>query len=357
LVTIAARAAAGPGRSVMSVILLVVGILVAGAGLAAIGFGIPINEFSLGTTLIMAGTTGLAGGLVLIGLATVVSELSRLGEALRARPAARPARQPAEAPEPAIAAVPAPVAVAPPPTPLSPTPRPAPPPVPQRPKMEAPQRDLGPIEPRPVGPSAVEVSAAAIERLRSSIPRVDRAKPEPGAEAEVDEVPLSPNGSALPGQHGRPIAAEPAPEPRAAPPPPARSGDAAAVDALKASRLDFLFRSKPAARPAPNENFDAFWAADGQPAKSAPRDAEPRLEAPPARRPAQAAPQVEERYVAPAPPPPAQEPTDVAILKSGVVDGMAYTLYADGSIEAKLPHGTVRFGSIAELRTHIESNS
>jgi hypothetical protein len=40
-----------------------------------------------------------------------------------------------------------------------------------------------------------------------------------------------------------------------------------------------------------------------------------------------------------------------------VVDGMAYTLYADGSIEAKLPTGTVRFGSIAELRAHIESNA
>jgi hypothetical protein len=46
-----------------------------------------------------------------------------------------------------------------------------------------------------------------------------------------------------------------------------------------------------------------------------------------------------------------------AILKSGIVDGMPYTLYADGSIEAKLPQGTVRFGSIAELRAHIESNS
>jgi len=50
-------------------------------------------------------------------------------------------------------------------------------------------------------------------------------------------------------------------------------------------------------------------------------------------------------------------PQAVTVLKSGVVDGMAYTLYADGSIEAKLPHGTVRFGSIAELRAHIESNS
>jgi hypothetical protein len=36
---------------------------------------------------------------------------------------------------------------------------------------------------------------------------------------------------------------------------------------------------------------------------------------------------------------------------------MAYTLYADGSIEATLPQGTVRFGSIAELRSHIEANS
>ena len=52
-----------------------------------------------------------------------------------------------------------------------------------------------------------------------------------------------------------------------------------------------------------------------------------------------------------------EESRPPAILKSGVVDGMAYTLYADGSIEAKLPHGTVKFGSIAELRAHIETNS
>jgi hypothetical protein len=57
-------------------------------------------------------------------------------------------------------------------------------------------------------------------------------------------------------------------------------------------------------------------------------------------------------------PQPASDPatTPVAILKSGVVDGMAYTLYADGSIEAKLPEGTVRFGSISELRAHLETH-
>lgn len=44
----------------------------------------------------------------------------------------------------------------------------------------------------------------------------------------------------------------------------------------------------------------------------------------------------------------------VSILKSGVVDGMAYTLYSDGSIEAELPQGTMRFNSIEELRQHLE---
>jgi hypothetical protein len=36
---------------------------------------------------------------------------------------------------------------------------------------------------------------------------------------------------------------------------------------------------------------------------------------------------------------------------------MAYTLYSDGSIEAALPQGTLRFGSITELRNHIEQAS
>lgn len=46
-------------------------------------------------------------------------------------------------------------------------------------------------------------------------------------------------------------------------------------------------------------------------------------------------------------------PSAVSILKSGVVNDMPYTLYSDGSIEAQLPEGTLRFGSITELRNHI----
>ena len=44
------------------------------------------------------------------------------------------------------------------------------------------------------------------------------------------------------------------------------------------------------------------------------------------------------------------------ILKSGVINGMAYTLYTDGSIEAELPQGTLRFGSLEELRDYLADN-
>jgi hypothetical protein len=45
---------------------------------------------------------------------------------------------------------------------------------------------------------------------------------------------------------------------------------------------------------------------------------------------------------------------EVTVLKSGVVDGMAYSLYSDGSIEAQMPEGMMRFASIDELRAHLD---
>jgi hypothetical protein len=47
----------------------------------------------------------------------------------------------------------------------------------------------------------------------------------------------------------------------------------------------------------------------------------------------------------------------VTVLKSGVVDGMAYSLYSDGSIEAQMPEGLMRFTSIDELRAHLDQRS
>jgi hypothetical protein len=311
----------------MSVILSLLGIVVAAAGIAAIGFGIPINEFTLGTTLIVVGTTALTGGLVLIGLAAVVSELARVGEALKvrtvARPAARPAEEPVASAAPSVLAPAAPavsIGARAPGTTVSP-----------RPRAEAPAREARPLGsyPAPAPSAAADVSASAIERLRSGIARGERPRVEPSIVAEHDEVPLSPNGA----DHQR--IQQPGP----------------AVETLKSSRLDFLFRSKPARPAAQTGQLDAT-------SPSEPRTERPDLEPQPAvddlRRQAATAPSAQDRSSESVP---AEEPHAATILKSGVVDGMAYTLYADGSIEAKLPHGTVRFGSIAELRAHIESNS
>lgn len=58
--------------------------------------------------------------------------------------------------------------------------------------------------------------------------------------------------------------------------------------------------------------------------------------------------------VAPPPAEPPPEKPEVTVVKSGVVDGMAYSLFSDGSIEAEMPEGMMRFASIDELRAHLE---
>src|SRR6201989_3379803 len=108
----------------MSVILSLLGIVVAAAGVAAIGFGIPINEFTLGTTLIVAGVSALTGGLVLIGLAAVVAELGRLGEAIRTRLVVRAPGRSAEPAELAQPSADPPSRSITPARPLAPSPRP-----------------------------------------------------------------------------------------------------------------------------------------------------------------------------------------------------------------------------------------
>jgi len=52
-----------------------------------------------------------------------------------------------------------------------------------------------------------------------------------------------------------------------------------------------------------------------------------------------------------------EDQPQVTVIKSGVVDGMAYSLYSDGSIEAQMPEGMMRFASIDELRAHLNQRS
>lgn len=323
----------------MSVILLACGILLSGAGIVAAGFGLPISDLLIGNTLIIVGAVAIVGGLQLIGLSAAVAELAsiRKGQPVRlVAPSPRPA-------EPSLSA------------------RAAPEPVTSVPP------ELRPAAPAP----SVDVSASVIERLRSNIPRPERTVP-----VAEDVPPLSPNGNHSASQ------TEPVLQASARP-----SNSAPPVEARE-PRLDFLFRPRQT-KPAPSENFDSMW--PKRPGRGEPQGAPTREETQVTLRrdETQVALRRDETQVAlrrdeavtsaetvaptgmpspqetvarmvpepVAPPPEPETPRSVAILKSGVVDGMAYTLYADGSIEAQLPQGTVRFGSIAELRAHIESTS
>ena len=67
----------------MPALLFGIGAFALFAGLVMVGFGIPINEFSFGNTLIGAGTTAGIGGLIIIGLGVVAGQMRRVAEALR----------------------------------------------------------------------------------------------------------------------------------------------------------------------------------------------------------------------------------------------------------------------------------
>src|SRR5258708_35555871 len=78
----------------MTIVLLVVGLLVTAAGFVTIGFGIPINAFSLGNTLILSGSIAVATGLLLIALAAIHGRLRRIQAALQGQLPGRTARSP-----------------------------------------------------------------------------------------------------------------------------------------------------------------------------------------------------------------------------------------------------------------------
>jgi hypothetical protein len=103
----------------------------------------------------------------------------------------------------------------------------------------------------------------------------------------------------------------------------------------------------PAVPELPPASFDDAW-----PKPDRGRIPEPVV----ARRPPPRAPSTFEPAVPPPEPAAAEEPA-VTVLKSGVVDGMAYSLYSDGSIEAQMPEGMMRFASIDELRAHLDQRA
>jgi hypothetical protein len=329
----------------MSLVLLILGILATGAGIVSIGFGIPVYEYSLGNTLIVAGTMGVAAGLVLIGLAAAVEQLTQIAKAMQPRASGRPVLQAQPAEQGPALRPPAPPQFPAQPSVPPPIQAPVPPLAQMKPAAPVAVSARSPFarpvsEERPAAEAPSEPAFSAIERLRASLVRPDR-KGEEAVDAAEDAPPAPAAAPAMAARPAPPVNMTPNAGPNGAAPPPS----AAAAEASKKPPLDFLFRARSRA-PQPPDAFDDVWPKRG-PRRDQP-EAEPPAAEPPPERPAR----VDMDFDA-AP----EDMRPAAILKSGVVDGMAYTLYADGSIEAQLPQGTVRFGSIAELRSHIENSS
>jgi hypothetical protein len=304
----------------MSVLLYVVGAIAVMLGVAMVGYGIPINEFSFGNTLIVAGTTASVGGLIVVAIGVAVAQLQRLSDALGAHTVAQ-SDLPLDtfAPPPESRAAPPPSRM----------------PFPSRAKL-----DVGrpPLHERPAAaPTPAPVmrnpEISVIEEYQETF--------------LVAEAPMAPPG---------PSRADLGEAARSAPPGVNRAGMA---ETRHDSPLDAAWRSSPPPPPPPKSParqprtsyFDSMWpAAESRSAKSAVGgETEPESPDLPSR----------ESAPAPEPPPPrpGAEPRAVSILKSGVIDGMGYTLFVDGSIEAELPQGTLRFASINDLRNHLAKPS
>ena len=277
-----------------------IGMLVAGigcllAGLLAVGFGIPVNEFSFGNTLILSGTVTACAGLIILSLWVVVRELQNVAVRLGPGPALDwkgNALQPTAA-------------------------------LPRPPAAEGvgatPNADQAGDEQMPSSPAPWLEEATARDR-----PRQDAASP-PAAEPP----PVKPRRNLMfssTSRRERERAQSRAADPSATEPGSAASPLVAEIDEVPPATFDDAWPKSERSRPA-----------DSLPQRRTGRTPSTFTETPTARQ-----------------PPPVEDQPPVTVLKSGVVDGMAYSLYSDGSIEAQMPEGMMRFASIDELRAHLD---
>ncbi|MEA2986977.1 MAG: hypothetical protein QOD94_3231, partial [Alphaproteobacteria bacterium] len=158
----------------MYVSLLILGVMVTLAGAAMLAFGIPINEFGLGNTLIIAGTAAFVGGLILIGVSEAVRQLRRIAESLMARPVGQMPRG-NDLFEPVSHGAP-----------------PAAPRIPFPPKPEPRRRMPMPVMPPEPRLDTAPSLAATDDRLDRSPSASVRSAAEPRLAPERDETPLSP---------------------------------------------------------------------------------------------------------------------------------------------------------------------
>jgi hypothetical protein len=298
----------------MMIVMLVAGIGCLLAGLLAIGFGIPVKEFSFGNTLILTGAVTACTGLVILGLWAVVRELKTIAQRLGPRVPLDAALQPtvAAASQRHHAAGNGGFLFG---------------------RDQAAAENPGGAESiaQPSAGTPWREEAAARDRARGDVPSPEPAETVPAAK---------PRRNLMFSSSSR------------------RERERAQARAAESPATDFPSAPAPAATPPapepgepPPATFDDAW-----PKSERSRSAD----APPQRRGGRAPSTFSEANVGaagedhPAPAVRNEDQPPVTVLKSGVVDGMAYSLYSDGSIEAQMPEGMMRFASIDELRSHLD---
>ena len=290
----------------MLVALLIAGIVFLLAGLLGIAFGIPVKEFSFGNTEILAGVITACAGMIMLALWVAVRELKRAMQSLGLGVGS---------------------GVAPP-----------------REVFPQPAASLAPHDPAS-GHDDLMFNQPGANRPDDAAPATQPSAPPPWHEETA---------SRDRGRNETPPAApaEPAPKQR-------RNLLFSSTSRKERERAEGrtvdpgLADPRPAVPPKPSEAPPATFE-DAWPQSERPRsvDVSRRSRTPPL--------PSAEANAAGADHPPAgrnEEPPQVTVLKSGVVDGMAYSLYSDGSIEAQMPEGMMRFASIDELRAHLDQRT
>lgn len=303
----------------MYLLLLVFGGLLAAAGIVLAASGVSLHDHAFDTTVMTPGVVAVVGGCLLIALGMALRVLQRIERSLALRPLTAPSENQTEA---------APLVE----QPLASSRRP----------FAQPASALGPSATVVAMQAAVTGKAGEKDDASDQIPVATQGETAPAIE-EPDVAPAPKLAAAYPISIDAAVAAEAR---RVGP----RNGKG---PARVVPRSDMGARFPAASERPKGPAFDSLWPKGPRPVRSVP----------PPSTPAVAAPVIEQEQVnGPIVEPPrtavpvaASEP--VTVLKSGVVDGMAYSLYSDGSIEAQLPQGTLRFGSITELRNHIEQSA
>jgi hypothetical protein len=284
------------------------------AGVFGLGLGVPIRETWFGASLVMAASVAITGGFVLVGLAAVVSQLRQLAQGFKA--------------------------------PLSRMPRPVRPLERRDERFEGDERWAAS---RPHMPVTLGAGTPDVVRRRYDATEMKEVRPKPRpeewlrhAQGEIESPPrpieaMPPPIDYEPSDIARPSNSFPRPA-IPLPPDPSDTGRTPAVSPVS-----------------PQDIFATIWSSLNRSLAEGP---EQRTEA---------APETGPRPADSKPPPVALEgaagasdkPAPVEprmVLRTGVIQQTAYTLFADGSIETPLGDGVMRFASIEEFLGHLEKS-